>query len=99
MPAPQFVVFHLPGSKWDPQRPLFEQPGLQEHIEHYRTLSDRGKLMIGGPFLDAAAGGMMVAAVGVTGEELEAFASADPSVKAGLLTYTVRPWLVGMKSP
>jgi hypothetical protein len=39
----------------------------------------------------------MIAEPGVTREEMEAFAAADPSVKSGLLTYEVRQWLVGMK--
>jgi len=48
--------------------------------------------------LDEAGGGMMIATPGVSCAELNAFAAADPTVGSGLLTFTVRPWLVGMKA-
>lgn len=51
----------------------------------------RGRLALGGPFLDDS-GGMMVAVPAVTRQELE----EDPAVKSGLLRFTLRPWLVGM---
>ena len=58
-----------------------------------------GKLMLGGPFLDDAGGGMMVAAPGVSGDELAAFAAGDPAIASGLLSFEVRPWLIGMRAP
>ena len=39
---------------------------------------------------------MMVAAPGVSQQELQAFAAEDPAVKSGLLTFEVRPWLAGL---
>jgi len=93
----RFVVIHHAGPKWAADVPLFEQDGLQAHIDHYRTMFAEGKLALGGPFFGSGAVGMMIAEPGVTREEMEAFAAADPSVKSGLLTYEVRQWLVGMK--
>ena len=40
---------------------------------------------------------MMVAGAGVGADELAAFAAADPTVASGLLTFKVRPWLIGMR--
>jgi len=54
---------------------------------------------MGGPFLDAQGGGMMIAAKGVDAAELSDFAARDPAVASGLLVYEVRPWLVGMSAP
>ncbi|MET0346815.1 MAG: YciI family protein [Casimicrobiaceae bacterium] len=93
----RFVVMHHAGPKWAPDVPLFEQDGLQAHIDHYRMLFAEGKLALGGPFLGPGAVGMMIAELGVTREEIEEFAAADPSVQSGLLTFEVRQWLVGMK--
>jgi len=93
----RFVVVHHPGPKWLADVPLFQQDGLQAHIDHYRTMFADGKLALGGPFLDPGAVGMMIPEPGVTREEMEAYAAADPSVHAGLLTFEVREWLVGMK--
>ncbi len=99
MPAKdlRFVVVHHPGPKWAADVPLFQQDGLQAHIEHYRTMFADGRLALGGPFFGPGAVGMMIPEAGVTREEMEAFAAADPAVHAGLLTFEVREWLVGMK--
>jgi uncharacterized protein YciI len=98
VPPTQFVVMHEAGRLWRPHVSAVDQPGIQEHIDHYRRLFREGKLLMGGPFLDDKGGGMMIAALGVDPVELTAFAAADPAVKSGLLTFTVRPWLVGMNA-
>jgi uncharacterized protein YciI len=91
------VVFHQPGPKWDSALPFFEQEGVQEHVGHYRALHAEGKLEMGGPFLDATSGGMMITAQGVDDAEIAAFAEADPAVRSGLLIAVVRPWMLGMR--
>lgn len=97
-PADQrFVVVHKPGPAWRPQTPLFQQPGLDKHVAHYRQWQQQGKLSLGGPFMDSGFGGMMITEPGLNEDEVKAFAAADPAVHSGLLTYEVRRWLVGMK--
>ena len=93
----RYVVFHRPGSRWKYGLDFREQDGVGEHIQHYLKLHEQGKLELGGPFLLADAGGMMVATRDVPQEELEAFAAADPAVQSGLLVYEVRPWLTAME--
>ncbi len=93
----RYVIVHAPGPAWQAGVPMFEQAGLDEHVAHYRQLHAQHKLMAGGPFLDAAGGGMMVSAPGVAEQELVAFVQADPCVRSGLLTAVVRPWLLGLK--
>jgi len=95
---PQLVVFHRPGPKWRAGVSPFEQDCVTEHVAHYRSMLEAGKLFLGGPFLDAEGGGMMIAAKGVDRAELEAFAARDPAVTAGVLTIEVRPWLIGMSA-
>jgi hypothetical protein len=41
---------------------------------------------------------MMVPEAGLTFEEIEAFALADPTVVSGLLKAEVRQWLIGMSA-
>ncbi len=94
----RFIVVHTPGPAWMSGQPVFEQPGVGAHVAHYRAWLTAGKLALGGPFMDAAGGGMMITASGVKEDEVRAFALADPSVTAGLLRVDVRPWLVGMRS-
>ncbi|RVT83617.1 YciI family protein [Inhella crocodyli] len=93
----RFVVVHAPGPGWDSTKSVFEQPGLQAHIEHYRQWQLQGKLELGGPFMDGATGGMMLPVAGVPEAEVRRFAAEDPAVKAGLLRAEVRPWLIGMR--
>jgi uncharacterized protein YciI len=92
----RYVVFHRPGPKWQMGVDFREQDGLGEHVQHYLKLHEQGKLELGGPFLSADAGGMMVATKEVSQEKLEALL-ADPAVQAGLLIYEVRPWLTVME--
>jgi uncharacterized protein YciI len=95
-PDIRWVVVHAPGPAWQPGRPPFEQPGIGAHVAHYRTWLGNGMLAMGGPFLDADGGGMMITAPDVPEDEVRAFAAADPAVVAGLLMVHVRRWLVGM---
>lgn len=92
----RYVVFHRPGPAWQQGSSMFEQPGVSEHVQHYRTWLVAGKLELGGPFLDPAGGGMMIPAAGVSEEELRLFAMDDPAVRSGTLIAEVRPWLIGM---
>jgi len=91
------VVIHRPGPAWQAGVDFREQPGVVEHVMHYRKLMEQGQLAWGGPFLVTDGGGMMVATSDVSAEELTAFAASDPAVHAGLLTFEVRPWYVAMK--
>ena len=97
MPELRYVVVHKPGPSWKPGVSAFEQPGLQAHVEHFRRLLQEGKLVMGGPFMDGASGGMMVPEAGVSEAEITNFASEDPAVKAGLLVFEVRPWLPALR--
>jgi uncharacterized protein YciI len=92
----RFVVLHTPGPNWLPGKTLFEQPGIREHVEHYRKLLETGKLALGGPHMDSKAGGMMIPAAGVGEDEVVEYAAEDPAVRRGVLLAEVRPWLIGM---
>ncbi len=100
-PAPRrdvrYVVQHSPGPQWDKSKSSFEQAGMQGHIDHYRKLLQEGKLDLGGPFMDAGGGGMMIPAAGIGEDEIKKFAQDDPVVKSGVLRAEVRPWLIGMR--
>ena len=90
------VVIHSPGPQWLPGVDFREQPGVMEHVQHYAKLHEDSRLLLGGPFIDANSGGMMIATEDVSREELEAFAASDPAVSTGLLKYEVKTWYVAM---
>lgn len=92
----RFVVVHKPGPNWVAGVDFQEQAGVMEHVLYYKGLNDSGKLEFGGPFLDST-GGMMVPAAGISSEEITLFASSDPAVRSGLLTFEIKPWFIAMK--
>lgn len=94
----RFVVFHHPGPQWQTGVDFREQPGIGAHVGHYRQLLERGQLEMGGPFLLPDGGGMMVATLDVSHDELAAFAASDPAVQAGLLVFEIKPWYVPMST-
>ena len=69
---------------------------MMYHVQHYAKLYEQGKLLYGGPFTDVDSGGIMMTSEGVTREELEEFAAADPAIHAGLLTFVVKTWYIAM---
>jgi len=93
----RYVIFHRPGPKWKYGVDYREQDGVDEHVQHYLKFHEQGRLQLGGPFLLADTGGMMVTAKGIPQDEIEAFAAADPGVKSGLLLYEIRPWMTAME--
>jgi len=90
----RYVMIHTPGPNWKAGVPAFEQEGLRQHVEHFQKLHAAGKLAMGGPFLDAASGGMMIPAANLAEAEIVEFANADPTVASGLLKVEVRQWFV-----
>ncbi len=94
----RYVIFHRPGPAWQPGVDFQSQPGIMDHVLHYSRLRDEGKLALGGPFLESHKGSMVISALGVERDEVEAFAAADPAVLQGVLTYEVLPWLVALQA-
>jgi uncharacterized protein YciI len=90
-PPTYFVLTHSPGPLWDHAKAFREQPGVAAHIGYMSSYADKGQIVMGGPFLDNS-GGMMIFDLPSIADA-RAIAEADPTVKSGLLTVTVRPWL------
>jgi uncharacterized protein len=70
---------------------------VDRHQGFMAQLQNEGLLVSGGPFLDEESGGMVILRAGSVDEAMR-LAHADPSIEAGLLTVTVRPWLVPMRN-
>jgi uncharacterized protein YciI len=70
------------------------------HLEHLKALADR--LVLAGPFLDAAGKpcGSLVIIEAADQAEAEAMAARDPYVKEALFeSYQVRPWNWAINNP
>lgn len=93
-----FVLFHAPGTTWDHGLGFLQQPGIEQHIAFMRSLTERGLMVLGGPFADedaAEAVGMAVI-MARDATEAEGIALEDRSVASGLIRVTARPWTVPM---
>lgn len=90
------LVLHSPGPNWNYGVNFREQPGVMEHVQHYAKMLEQGNLFLGGPFTDADSGGMMIATEAISRDELIEFASQDPAILKGLLTFEVKTWYIAM---
>jgi len=95
-PDIRYIIIHRPGPKWVEGVDFRDQPGVMQHVEYFQKVRSEGKLAFGGPFLDNS-GGMMIPAAGLDEEQVTRIAAADPTVKNGLVTFEIRPWLVAMQ--
>ncbi len=90
------VVFLEPGPSWTVGLELREQELYLEHQAHWRKAIDLGRVELGGPFVDET-GAMIVPSRDCTESELAAYAVEDPAVRAGILVFSLRRWLVLLK--
>src|SRR4051794_41647268 len=51
------LIEHSPGPHWVAGLDLREQPGVEHHLATMRGWLESGRLIMGGPFLDAGGGG------------------------------------------
>ena len=93
----RYLILHLPGPLWRAGVGFREQPGVQEHVQHYAKLQASGKLEKGGPFVEGVLGGMVIPAADLTREQIRHFAAQDPAVKSGLLNFEIWAWDVTME--
>jgi uncharacterized protein YciI len=93
-PAPttdRYVLVYQPGPNWERGKSVLDQP-LSEHGFYLKELSDRGTLLMGGPFLDDS--GVLVVVKAPSADTARALLDNDPAVKAGVLRGRVHPWYV-----
>jgi hypothetical protein len=87
-----------PGPANPPGKSLMESPQIRDHAMHMVKLFKTGKMTRGGPFTDGS-GGIGIAAKGVSPKELTQLLAKDPAAKAGLITYEVKTWMIGVGEP
>jgi uncharacterized protein len=89
-PQNKYAFVYAPGPQWLAGRPVTEQ-NLSAHRAYVGELYARGRVLLGGPFLDDAGGGFAV--VRAEGrDEASTLLAADPAIREGILTGIVRRW-------
>lgn len=92
----RYVVFLEPGPAWRPGVDLRGQELMAEHMAHWGEWIELGRIELGGPFVDER-GEMIVPTSSCSESELSAYAVEDPAVRAGVLVFSVRRWLVTLR--
>jgi uncharacterized protein YciI len=92
-----FFLVH-PGPANPSGKSLMESPQIRDHAMHMVKLFKSGKMTRGGPFTDVS-GGIGIAAKGVSIEELTQLLAEDPAAQAGIITYEVKTWMIGVGAP
>ena len=89
-PQKTYAFIYAPGPQWLAGRPMTEQ-NLGAHRAYMAELYAQGRVLLGGPFLDDAGGG--IALLRAKGrDEATALLAADPAIREGVFTGVVRRW-------
>ena len=95
------ALLHRPGPTAPAAGSIFDDPRFAWHIEFLNRMREAGFLVAAGPLSDEPGAGMTILRLPGTGQFGRAGELAtqdDASVAAGLLTVTVRPWQVLLRS-
>jgi uncharacterized protein YciI len=85
----RFAIIYSQGSAWNTEKPLEEQQGITEHVEHLQGLFDVKTLLIGGPFTDSIGAVAIIKADDLAAAQ--SVATHDPLVVNHVLQATVHP--------
>src|SRR5437867_318724 len=86
------VVLRRSGPRWDPARPMEEQPDWPAHAAFMDELVEAGFVVLGGPLADKE---RVVHAVEAGSEdEIRATLARDPWSETHLRVDTIEPWTI-----
>jgi uncharacterized protein len=86
---PFFLLIYSPGPAWKPGVPVARQ-ALAPHGKYMQSLAADGRLVAGGPLLDADGGMAILHAADL--DAARAILAADPAVQAGIMKAEVHAW-------
>ncbi|NUN08124.1 MAG: hypothetical protein HUU54_03015 [Ignavibacteriaceae bacterium] len=87
-----YMVFLYRGDKWTPERTPETEAIQKGHMENITRLSNEGKLILAGPFMDGKDLRGIFVMKTASLEEAEALCNTDPAVIAGRLKVEIKPW-------
>jgi uncharacterized protein len=87
------AVFLRPGSRWDPDKPVRQQPYWDDHARFMDALFEAGIVILGGPFADGTGSMVILAAESV--EAARAILREDPWARQDVLVADeVKEWTI-----
>ncbi len=87
-----YMVFLYKGDKWTPERTAETEAIQKGHMDNITRLSNEGKLILAGPFMDGKDLRGIFVMKTETLEEAQELCNTDPAVKAGRLKVEIKPW-------
>ena len=88
-----YATFLRPGTGWDPDKPVREQPYWDDHARLMDSLFESGVIILAGPFADKT-GSMVIVAADNPNRVREMF-RADPWTKHDVLVvFDVKEWTI-----
>ncbi|HMG32697.1 MAG TPA: YciI family protein [Blastocatellia bacterium] len=92
-----YAAFLKPGSRWNTEKPVREQPFWDEHALYMDSLFDAGLIVLGGPFADKS-GSLVIMAVDSAAKVRELY-SKDPWTEQDVLVVAdVKEWTIFLDS-
>ncbi len=87
-----YMVFLYRGDKWTPERTPEVEEIQKGHLANITRLSEEGKLILAGPFMDNKELRGIFVMKTETLEEAQELCNTDPAVIAGRLKVEIKPW-------
>ena len=88
-----YAAFLRPGSRWDPDKPVREQPLWDEHARYMDALFETGVVVLGGPFVDRS-GSMVILEAGSATEARDLYRGDPWTVHDILVVAEVKGWTI-----
>jgi uncharacterized protein YciI len=88
-----YATFLRPGRRWEPDKPVREQPLWDEHARFMDALFETGVILLGGPFADRA-GSLVIVSADSAARVRELF-QGDPWTTHDVLAVAdVKEWTI-----
>jgi uncharacterized protein len=88
-----YAAFLRPGSLWNPDKPVREQPFWDEHARFMDALFEQGLIILGGPFADRT-GSLVIVAADSAAQVSEIYRSDPWTEKDVLVVDHVKEWII-----
>ncbi len=88
-----YAAFLRPGTRWNPDKPVREQPFWNEHASFMDSLFERGTIILAGPFADKT-GSMVIVAADNAARVYEIFRSDPWTEQDVLVVVDVKEWTI-----
>ena len=88
-----YAAFLRPGSLWNPDKAVREQPFWDEHARFMDALFEQGMIILGGPFADRS-GSLVIVAADSAAQVYEMYRSDPWTEKDVLVVADVKEWVI-----